>query len=508
MAYVEYSPEYFPCRVPGCGNSVIVTDQSTLHWYHTYSGGERPKGYDICADCEALLPTLSVDCLNRPLCEDDSGCIGNGRINLMSECGHNTAWWYLLSGMGERPKFYLYCQTCKGGVVYTAPCRNVGCRGDHQIRCTGNTKQGLVLLTQQRGEAFWPVKNCDECREFIDSLHDVATQCKCCFKHWVFSAGRQIMLVRNESRDRFKVPDFCDGCLSLSEDQRKEIRQSAAAALKQREARRILKAQLASKEGRAALHQTKKETFLRVARRFIQAPDSAQVETKVKMAALSRISQHGGEETVTALHHALNTRGVNAGIVARGLANPSIKPHQAVQLAKSLAILGRNGQFPAGLIERCISGIGAKSPERAQAAAYEICASTLIMSNPHFPIKFSTGDIVFHYKFLHNRRYERDIDTSKFRFTERTCEGDIVLKNVNALIEFKHSVNGTPSINAGEVQRIEGLLRHGQIDQAIVVSSHELKGKRLIAQANQRIAQYNADHGWDVPLIKTFTQEW
>lgn len=522
MPYEEYPPEHFPCMVPGCHNSVVVTDQRTLHWYHTFSGGERPKGYDICDGCEALIPVLTVECLNRPYVSGDSGCIGNGHINLMEEHGRGTAYWYLMNGRRERPRMYPYCHACKHGIVYRAPCRNVGCRGDGQIRCVGDTKQGLVYLTQLKGESFWPVKNCDDCREFIGSLKDATSQCLCCLKHWVFSAGRQIMLVRNEKRERFKIPELCDGCASLSDEQRKAMKRLAASYRRQREMRRVLKRQLASEEGRKALRHTKTETFLRAAKRFIRAPDPSQVDRVTKIAALERVSRYGGQEAVEALERALRTPGVDVATLTRALSNPALTDQQSHRLAEALGKLSLGDKYPPGLMEkprgdlpmtRALSGLTSLTPKIAQAAAYEIHAAAAIINNTLFPIKFQNHEIAtFHYRFQHNR-----IDSAA---KQKTYEADMVIRQEigtlypreykDTYIDFKHSMTNTPYVTKEGVERVVNGLLRGEIDQAIYVSSAQLTRDSLvlIAKANHKLASMGAEQGEEYAPIRTYIQKW
>lgn len=396
MAYQEYSPEVFTCTVPGCDNDVVVTDQGTLHWCNNHSG-ERPGGYDICDSCRALLPTLSVKCLNKPEFVGDGGCIGNGRINLMQECGKGTAFWFLMNGQDERPKMYPYCSVCKTGIVYVSKCRNVGCRGDGVLRCTGDWKSRLLYAGSMQGEAFWPPKQCDTCREFIKELTDQPTQCKVCLKYWVFGKERQKFLVKDKPVSEFRIPERCDGCASLTEDQIKEVKRLALSQARCRQKKRELEQALKTTFGRHSLRRLVRESFVRAASRFFRAPGIEQLEKAIMASAMSRISKSDERYIGEAFKTALKAVGLEQTKVTRLLANPAITDRQAARVAEALGKLGKDGVLPPGIIGRmthqknalgmttAMAGTQSSKPAIAQAAAYEIHAAAAIVGNHRLP---------------------------------------------------------------------------------------------------------------------------
>lgn len=520
MAYTEYSPEFFECTVPGCNNSVVVTDQKTLHWCNHHPG-ERPKGYDICDSCEALLPTLSVKCLNKALCDGDHECIGNGRINLMQERGRGTAYWFLMNGQTERPQMYPYCSVCKTGIVYANKCRNVGCRGDGSLLCTGDKKQGLLFMGTQKGETFWPPKQCDACREFIKELTDQPTQCKVCLKYWVFGKDRQRFLVIEKPVSEFRIPERCDGCAALTEDQIKEVKRLALSQARSRQKKRELEQALKTTFGRRSLRKLVRESFVRAASRFFREPGVEQLEKAIMAKAISRLSKSDEPYIGEAFKSALKAVGKEQTKITRLLANPAITDHQTAQVAKALGKLGKDGVLPPGIVGRmthqkgalgmttAMAGTQSSKPAIAQAAAYEIHAAAAIVGNAKFPVKFEKHQIAtFHYRFRHNKYGSGSKD--------RSFEGDIVVQQKqgdsfkNTFVDFKHSIHGRPEVTANNLEKVLGGLTHGLIQEAVFVSSGELTiaSHGRVADANRRIAQINAEDGGNIPLIKTFVQPW
>lgn len=528
MAYVEYDPETFQCLADGCHREVVVFDQRTLHWYNNHGGGERPKGHEFCDECLATLGGLSVECLNRAYVVGDSGCLGDGSIYLVDEYGERAARWYLIN-RPRRPKVEDFCTVCKRGIVYEAACRNVGCRGDGRLRYTGKGKQDILFVARQQiqpSEAGWPPRQCLACREFMGQLQDQPTQCMCCQRHWVFTAGRQRMLVRNEPRERFKISELCDLCSVLTNEERQQVRRQALIERRQTETRRKLESEVSRRTGIARLEKVHRDTLQRTAARFFRAPDPQAIEKTIKRRALQLTGEIGGEPLVNKLDMALFAKNVDAGVLARAIANPQLEEVQRYRLVEALGRLADGQEFPPALMQRIkvrgglrmttgMAGTGSARIELAQAAAYEVYASAAIIENPEFPIHFLKRDIAsYHYRFQHNRIFSAS-ETSTF-------EGDIVVQKRSpegmleqTLIDFKHTMRQEkqfrwPEVHDDQLARIETGLRRGIIDRAIFVSNRTLSDVSLerIARVNRRLAQHNSEEGDDIPLIETFVRPW
>lgn len=321
------------------------------------------------------------------------------------------------------------------------------------------------------------------------------------------------MLVRNEPKDQFKIPEMCFICLSLSGDMRREVRRHVGAERRQREKKREFRESLRTPKGKAQIKSLRGESFLRAASRFFQAPDPQKVSSDVKVAALKRVREYGGESAIKELSDALNARDTDAGKIARALANPAITNSQATKLAQSLGKLAAGGQFPAGLMNRIhvdgaigmstgFAGINSSTPRIAQAAAYEIYAAATIADNPNFPVPFTKFDIEsFHYRFQHNR-YDSVSNKESY-------EADIITSN-STFIDFKHSMTGNPYVTKDNLMRIMDGLMRGEIERAIIVSSASLtvSSQSLIADVNRAITEHNVREGDNVPPIQTYVQEW
>jgi hypothetical protein len=520
MAYQEYDPEEFRCLAIGCGGSVWVTDQKKLHWYHTHSDGERPLGIaKLCDSCEAKVLTATVPCLNSDTgVAGDSGCQRNGKI-VIHEQNSKAAFWYVLNGCAERPTMYPYCDACRNGIVYRANCRNRGCRGDGELRCTGDEKQGLLFLASKTGKtSFWPPVNCRPCRDFIDRVQDVALRCSCCEYTWKWSQGRQIMLLRNEPRSAFVQPSMCDGCLSLSEDDRRSIHRRALNHSRQREVRRTLRASLESPEGRRAIQQTSREKFVTAAHAMFRVPDRHFVANSVKAAAVVRVARLGGEPAIAALRAALEAAGADAGRIAAMLANQAITDEQVQKVAVALEKLSAGGSFPAAFAERMkvkgglgmttgLAGTASSVPRIAQAAAYELHAAAAIANNNRFPYPFVKSEIAsFHYRFSHNRYQSMS--------SKRSYEGDLVIQQskppsfTTTFVDFKHSIVGKPTVTRDEMERIFQALSWGVFDHAVIVSNAPLATPSELDRLNDRIRQLNCDRGDSIPAVRAFVQPW
>lgn len=439
----------------------------------------------------------------------------------MQECGEGTAYWFLMHGQDERPRMYPYCSTCKTGIVYVSKCRNIGCRGDGVLRCTGDQKQGLLFMGTQKGEVFWPPKQCNTCREFIKELTDQPTQCKVCLKYWVFGKDRQRFLVIEKPISEFRIPERCDGCAALTEDQIKEVKRLALSQARSRQKKRELEQALKTTFGRHSLRRLVRESFVRAASRFFRAPGIEQLEKAIMASAMSRISKSDERHIGEAFKAALKAVGVEQTKVTRLLANPAITDHQAARVADALGKLGKDGVLPPGIIGRmthqknalgmttAMAGTQSSKPAIAQAAAYEIHAAAAIVGNPKFPVQFQKSQIAtFHYRFRHNKYGSGSKD--------RSFEGDIVVQQKrgdsfkNTFVDFKHSIHGRPEVTANNIEKVLGGLTHGLVDEAVFVSSGELTiaSHGRISDANRRIAQINAEDGGNIPLIKTFVQPW
>lgn len=349
LAYEEYDPEAFPCLAVGCDGRVWVTNQKTLHWYHNFSGGERPRGSGLvrCEACEAKILTATGPCRNEDTgVPGDHGCIGDGQIRLYDQ-NPKTAVWYVMNGCQERPIMHPYCDRCRDGIVFTGPCRNRGCRGDGTVRCLGHAKKSLLERAKETGESsWWPPRNCQPCREFIDSLRDLAPTCSCCKRSWRWREERQIMLVRNELRSAFVQPEHCDGCLALGDDERKAMRRRALGEEKRRAVRRTLREAVRSVDGRQALRETSRVRFFEAARTLFRAPDRHTIDETVKAAALTRIARLGGNEATDEFRKAVGAVGSDAGRIAAMLANVAITDNQARKVTRALARLAAGGEFP------------------------------------------------------------------------------------------------------------------------------------------------------------------
>lgn len=519
MAYVEYSPVSFPCLAEGCTGSAWVTAQGTLHWYHQHSGGERPRGHDRCDACESAVRTATVSCLNEPTGEPgDRGCIGDGTI-LLYDVSRGTAVWYVMHGQSERPRMYPYCDVCRHGVVFSGPCRNVGCRGDSTVRCSGDDKQGLIFLARkERDASFWPPRNCALCRDFIKSLSDRALACTCCRRAWRWSEGRQIMLVRTESRSAFKAPELCALCLSLTPEERRAAGRTALGEQKARDARHALIEAAKTEAGRAALRRTGRARFLAAAQTLFRAPDRHGIEDRVKEAALTRIARLRGKDALDELCVSLEATGTDAGRIAALLANPAIRDDQAERVLEALAKLSVDGKFPSAFAERlkvrgglgmttALAGTASRTPKVAQAAAYEIHAAAQIANNAKFPYPFGKHEIAcFHYRFQHNRYGSAS--------TKRSYEGDIVIQHektgLKTFVDFKHSTIGKPSATDDNLERIFHGLSRGEIDNAVIVSNAPLDSGSMkkIAGVNQRIRALNREMEDEIPAIRTHVEGW
>lgn len=519
MAYVDYSPESFPCLAEGCAGLAWVTAQNTLHWYHQHSGGERPRGHDRCDACESAIRTATVACLNEPTGEPgDQGCIGDGTI-LLYDVNPGAAVWYVMNGQSERPRMYPYCNVCRHGIVFTGPCRNVGCRGDSTVKCTGDSKQGLLFLARkERDASFWPPRNCGPCRDFIQSLSDRALACTCCRRTWSWSEGRQIMLVRTESRSAFEAPELCAVCLSLVPEERKAAGRRALAQEKQREARHAVIEASKTEAGRAALRRTGRARFLAAAQTLFRAPDLHGIEDRVKEAALTRIAKLGGENALDELRVSLQAIGTDAGRIAALLANPAIRDDQTERVVQALANLSVDGRFPGAFAERlkvqgglamttALAGTASTTPRIAQAAAYEIHAAAQIANNAKFPYPFKKHEIAsFHYRFQHNRYGSASAKGS--------YEGDIVIQHektgLKTFVDFKHSTIERPYVTDDNLERIFHGLSRGEIDNAVIVSNAPLDtgSRKKLAAVNQRIGLLNHGMGDDIPPIRTHVEGW
>lgn len=511
-------PLLFPCEARGCRGRVWITDQGKLG-YHIATGN-TPKGVGLCEACEAKVRTVTVPCLNTDTGEPgDRGCIGDRRIRIYDQ-SPSAAYWYVKAGCHDRPRMYPYCDRCRDGVIFTASCRNRGCRGDGKVRCTGDQKQGLLFLLEKTGETtFWPPLNCQHCKEFIDHLRDRALTCSCCKQAWRWSQGQQIALVRNECRNAFVEPELCDACLALGDDERKTLRRRANGEERQRVVRRELRKTSRSADGRESLRKMSRDRFLEAARALFRAPDRHGIDDRVKMAALTRVARLGGDAATTKLCKALDAVGTDAGRIAAMLANAAITDNQARNLTRALAKLAEDGQFPKAFAQRLkvsgglrmstgLAGTASTAPRIAQAAAYEIYATAMIADNSTFPYPFSKGDIAsFHYRFQHNRYGSAS--------SKGTYEGDIVIQHKGLLsgspttfVDFKHSMTGRPSVARDELERIFDGLSRGEIDRAVIVSNGPLASTALIAEFNKRIESINHQFNEKIPPIQTFVQRW
>jgi hypothetical protein len=519
MARVEYEPVGFDCLAQGCTGQVWVTNQSHLHWYHTHSDGERPGGpYKLCPECDQRVQTVTVRCLNEDTGEPgDHGCIGDGSIHLHSH-DPKTAFWYVMNGCLERPRMYPYCAPCKSGVVYTGQCRNRGCRGDGVLRCTGDEKQGLLFLARTRQDAsFWPPRNCQACRDFIDSLKDHAAHCSCCGHNWLWSQGRQIMLVRNEPRVAFVVPDLCPGCLGLTAEERASMARRASAEVARRHFSRELRKSMRTEKGREQLCMSSRARFVEAARSLYRAPDRHSIDPAVKATALTRVARIGGDKATEELRRSLEAVGTDAGRISAMLANAAITDDQARKLVTALGKLAAGGQFPKAFSERLkvrgglrmttgLAGTASATPAIAQAAAYELHAAASIAGNKAFPFPFAKAEIAsFHYRFQHNR-YGSGAKL-------RSYEGDIVVRHRaldgdTTFVDFKHSLGKNPTVTTDELERIYHGLARGEIDRAVIVSNRPLASQKAVDSCNERIRDLNQRCGQNIPQIRTFVQPW
>jgi len=234
----------------------------------------------------------------------------------------------------------------------------------------------------------------------------------------------------------------------------------------------------------------------------------------------------GGEKTVKQLDNALLAKNVDAGILARSIANPHLMEMQAYKLLEALDRLSAGREFPPALMQRMkvqgalrmttgMAGTGSTRPELAQAAAYEVYASAALIRNPRFPIYFKKEEIAsYHYRFQHNRIFSKS--------ETRSFEGDVVISQKTAdgtfeqtFIDFKHTMperhpTRRPDVSADQLERIEKGLMRGVVDRAIFVSNRKLNAasEERVAAVNRRIAEHNAIESSDIPLIETFVQPW
>ena len=327
------------------------------------------------------------------------------------------------------------------------------------------------------------------------------------------------MLVRNEPRSAFVQPDLCNACLALGADERRAIQRRALSQEKQRVVRRAMHEAVQSIEGRAALRQTSRDRFLTVARTMFATPDRHAISEKVKAAAVTRIARLGGDQATEELRSALEAVGTDAGRIAAMLANGAITDDQARMVARALAKLAKGNEFPKAFAERMrvrgglpmttgLAATASATPRIARAAAYEIHAAASIADNKTFPYPFRKGQIAsFHYRFQHNRYGSVS--------TKQSYEGDIVIQHERLLqpplttfVDFKHSITGKPFVTPDELERIFHGLARGEIDRAVIVSSHPLSSLRPIEEVNERIRMLNHIEGDNIPPILTFVQRW
>jgi len=79
---------------------------------------------------------------------------------------------------------------------------------------------GEKLFYQKKGYTF-PPTNCKVCRKAKQTFRGVQGTCNLCHKSYQISAGKMIMILKNESQ--FRLPTECPHCRNLSPDERRQM---------------------------------------------------------------------------------------------------------------------------------------------------------------------------------------------------------------------------------------------------------------------------------------------
>jgi len=79
---------------------------------------------------------------------------------------------------------------------------------------------GEKLFYQKKGYTF-PPTNCKVCRKAKQTFRGVQGTCNLCHKSYQVSAGKMIMILKNESQ--FRLPTECPHCRNLSPDERRQM---------------------------------------------------------------------------------------------------------------------------------------------------------------------------------------------------------------------------------------------------------------------------------------------
>ena len=113
-----------------------------------------------------------------------------------------------------------YCDTCLDEIVHSGECRNSACQtvgGDNVVEATFRDQ-----LFYEKKEFSFPPTNCKNCREVkreFKKLDTISRKCDLCGDRFTVTYKKLIMILKNE--DSFQIPDRCNSCNRLSDDQLK-----------------------------------------------------------------------------------------------------------------------------------------------------------------------------------------------------------------------------------------------------------------------------------------------